>query len=82
MGNRFNDRRGAFRWIAALEDAGADEHALGTEFHHERGIRVFHSDRFHVGTAAEPFLRLSVSNARSEKELQKALRHFKENRVA
>ncbi len=37
---------------------------------------------FTVGTAAaEPFLRLSVSNARSEKELQKTLRHFKENLV-
>ncbi len=41
----------------------------------EHGIRTFHSDRFHVGTVAgESFLRISVSNARSEKDLKAGLR--------
>ena len=39
------------------------------------GIEVFHSDRFRVGTApADSFLRISVSNARSEKTLASHLR--------
>ena len=39
------------------------------------GIEVFHSDRFRVGTVpADSFLRISVSNARSEKTLASHLR--------
>ncbi len=41
------------------------------------GVRVFHSDRFRVASAApDAFLRVSVSNARSEKELEEALKRL------
>src|SRR5215217_110939 len=36
---RFDDRRGARRGVLGLEDARADEDALGAELHDERGVR-------------------------------------------
>ena len=37
-GGGLDDRRGALRRIAGLEDSRADEHALGAELHHHRGV--------------------------------------------
>ena len=37
-GRRLHDRRGARLGVARLEDAGADEHAVGAELHHHRGV--------------------------------------------
>src|SRR5450759_3031731 len=38
MRGRLDDRLGALGRIAGLEDAGADEHAVAAELHHERGV--------------------------------------------
>ena len=38
VGRRLDDRAGARRRVARLEDAGADEHAVGAELHHHRGV--------------------------------------------
>ena len=37
-GGGLDDRLGALRRVAGLEDAGAHEHALGAELHHHRGV--------------------------------------------
>ena len=38
MSHGLNNRPGALRGIAALENAGADEDAVAAELHHERGV--------------------------------------------
>ena len=38
MGDGFDDRRRAPGRVAALENAGADEHAIHTELHHQRRV--------------------------------------------
>src|SRR5215212_11817689 len=35
---RLDDRLGDRRWVGGLEDAGADEDAVGAELHAERGV--------------------------------------------
>src|SRR5919112_2130556 len=38
MGGRLHDGPGANCRVPALEDAAADEHAVGAKLHHERGV--------------------------------------------
>ena len=38
VGHRAHDRATARRRVVGLEDAAADEHRLGTELHHQRGV--------------------------------------------
>ena len=39
IGHRLDDGRRALRGVAGFEDAGADEHALRAELHHQRRVR-------------------------------------------
>src|SRR5205807_6496962 len=38
VGRGLDDRRGSALGVLGLEDPGADEHTLGAELHHERGV--------------------------------------------
>ena len=39
MGGGLDDRLAALGRVAGLEDAGADEHAVHTQLHHQRRVR-------------------------------------------